>query len=165
MKWGVGQHVPNPIWCEHFKNKNIWSNPPFGAVRFRSRGAFCNWSWLGRFGHWLTAFTRPFNLSTTIPFTLPSQLSCEGFTGLSFLSNNKQNQKSINLWRPSCGLHEGTSPTEVCSPLLKYPRSISIWRRNSFYKFPFLIDNFFKILCCFFIVLRRMNLFNPIWER
>ena len=65
------QHLPNPIWCEHFKNKNIWSNPPFGAVRFRTRGAFCNWLWLGRCGHWLTAFSRPFTPSTTIPRLTP----------------------------------------------------------------------------------------------
>ena len=29
------------------------------------------------------------------------------------------------------------------SPLLKYPWSISIWRRNSFNNFPFLVDTFF----------------------
>ena len=73
--------------------------------------------------------------------------------------------KSINWWRPSCGLQHRSSATEVWSPPLKYPWSFFIWRRNSVWKFPFLIDKFFKNLCCFILILRRMNLFNRIEER
>ena len=66
---------PFSFWNGRFrkwtKSHCIWSNPPFGAVRFRTRGAFCNWLWLGCFGHGLTASNRPFTPSTTIPRLTP----------------------------------------------------------------------------------------------
>ena len=67
----------------------------------------------------------PFHLSSTPSMALKGLFS--------YKTTNKNKIQSI--WRrPPCGLQESASPIDMWSPLLKYPRSIFIWRRNRSWK-------------------------------
>ena len=80
----------------------------------------------------LTGFQPP---STIVPDPLHLFLITSNKALQCFSYQPKQTKKNQSiLWRLGC-LHNETSPTELWSALLKYPGSISIWRRNSFWSF------------------------------
>ena len=139
------------------------STPLWGKVRFRTRNAFCD-----ACGCVVLTIKEPdwSGVSTSLMESQPllPQLFSQGFTGLSYQQTNKQ--KTINsMWRPLWSSQVAKSDCGLQVPCLNTTVLFPFGGETRFIHFPLFIDNSTCNLCRFFVVLRRMNSFNPIWER
>ena len=111
------------------------------------------------------ALSRPFNLSITIPLITHSQILWrlyKAFFPIKPQTTNKNNQFCEDL--PVVFTREQVRlRSEV--PRLNTPGLFPFGGEAHLELFPIFVDKFSTNLCFFFIVLRRMNLFNRIWER
>ena len=82
------------------------------------------------------------------------------------LCSYQTNKNKINqlCWRLGC-LHGSSSLTEPQVPCLNTPALFSFGGEAHLEMFPLFVDSFYKNLCCFFVVLRRMDMTKSEMDR